>query len=73
MCYTCNRMKKVREVINISLKTVQQVAEELGMHPETVRKKIRDGDLKAYHTGKSYRISEEQLVDFLEAGSTSNK
>ena len=50
----------------MSLMTVQQVAEELDMHPETIRRKIKAGDLKAYTTGRSYRISEEQLLEFLE-------
>ena len=49
----------------MSLMTVQQVAEELDMHPETIRRKIKAGDLKAYTTGRSYRISEEQLMNFL--------
>ena len=50
----------------MSLMTVQQVAEELDMHPETIRRKIKSGDLKAYTTGRSYRISEEQLMNFLQ-------
>ena len=48
------------------MKTVQQVAEELQLDPETVRRKIRDGKLDAYNIGRHYRISEEQLKDFLE-------
>ena len=50
----------------MSLMTVQQVAEQLDMHPETIRRKIKAGDLKAYTTGRSYRISEEQLMNFLQ-------
>lgn len=49
------------------LKTVQQVAEELQCSEESVRIWIRRGKLKAYTTGKSYRISEEQLQEFLES------
>ena len=50
----------------MSLYTVQQIAEKLQMHPETIRQKIKRGEIEAYTTGKSYRISEEQLLEFLE-------
>ena len=46
-------------------KTVQQVADDLQLDPETVRRKIRQGELKAYSIGRSYRISDEQVNEFL--------
>ena len=48
------------------MKTVQQVAKELQLDPETIRRKIREGKLDAYSIGRHYRISEEQLQNFLE-------
>lgn len=46
--------------------TVQQVAKKLQLNVETIRRKIRSGKLPAYITGKSYRISNEQIKEFLE-------
>jgi excisionase family DNA binding protein len=36
--------------------TVEQIAQELGVHPETIREYIRDGLLKAVQLKRSYRI-----------------
>ena len=49
----------------MELMTVQQAAEILQLHPETVRRKIKEKRLKAYVTGKSYRITQQQLEDYL--------
>lgn len=46
--------------------TVQEVAERLKVSENTVRRWIREGELKALKAGKSYRITEEQLQKFLE-------
>jgi len=43
---------------------VQQVADELQLHPETIRKMIKRGELKAYTIGKSYRIADEDVEKF---------
>ena len=45
--------------------TVEEVAEELRVHPETVRQWIRDGELDAFDTGRGYRISRADLDDFV--------
>ncbi len=45
--------------------TVEEVAEELRVHPETVRQWIRDGELDAFDTGRGYRISRTDLDDFI--------
>lgn len=50
----------------MELMTVKQAAKKLQLHPETVRRKIKNKELKAYVTGKSYRITEQQLQDYLE-------
>ena len=48
------------------LLTVKEVAEELRVHPETVREKLRHGDIKGIKIGKAWRIKREDLDEFLE-------
>lgn len=50
----------------MAYKTVQQIAEELQVHEQTIRRKIYSGELNAYKVGSSYRISDEQLKKYLE-------
>lgn len=45
--------------------TVEEVAEELRVHPETVRQWIRDEELIAFDIGKEYRIQRTDLDAFL--------
>ncbi|MEV6412634.1 helix-turn-helix domain-containing protein [Kribbella sp. NPDC051718] len=44
--------------------SVEQVAEQLGLHVRTVRSYVRDGKLNAVRIGKQYRISREDLEAF---------
>lgn len=44
--------------------TVEEVAEILGMHPESIRRWIQRGKLKAAKTGKQYLISRVDLQVF---------
>lgn len=53
--------------------TVEEVAEELRVHPETVRQWIRDGELDAFDTGRGYRISRTDLDDFIQRRKTSKR
>jgi excisionase family DNA binding protein len=53
--------------------TVEEVAEELRVHPETVRQWIRAGELDAFDTGRGYRISREDLDDFVQRRKTSKR
>ena len=46
--------------------TVEQIAEILGMHHKTIRKFIREGNLKANKLGKQWRISGHDLSSFME-------
>lgn len=46
------------------LVSVEQASEELGLHPKTVLRYIRDGRLAATRVGKSYRISRTKLDSF---------
>lgn len=45
---------------------VERVAELLDLHPDTIRRYIREGKLKAYKIGKGFRIKKESLDKFLE-------
>ena len=53
--------------------SVQDVADELGINPETVRVWIRSGELVAYSIGKGYRISHADLEDFIQRRRTDYK
>ncbi len=41
--------------------SVDQVAEEVGLHPRTIRRFIREGCLKAAKVGKQWRIHRQDL------------
>jgi excisionase family DNA binding protein len=47
--------------------TVEEVAGELRVHPETVRQWIRDGELIAIDISKEYRILRSDLDAFIAA------
>jgi excisionase family DNA binding protein len=47
------------------LKTIAEVAVLLSVSTKTVRKHIKAGTLKAYNFNSIYRISDEQLTNFL--------
>jgi excisionase family DNA binding protein len=53
--------------------TVEEVAEELRVHPETVRQWIREGELDAFDTGRGYRISRKDLDDFMQSRKTGRR
>ncbi len=53
--------------------TVDEVAEELRVHPETVRQWIREGELDAFDTGRGYRISRQDLDDFVQKRKTGKR
>jgi len=44
--------------------SVEQVAQQLGLHVRTVRNYVRDGRLRAVRIGKQYRISRSDLALF---------
>ncbi len=46
--------------------TPEQVAEKLQIHPLTVLKYIKNGDLKASRLGRVYRIREEEIDTFMD-------
>ena len=49
-------------------KTVQEVADLLGVHWQTVLKYIRDGKLEAFQMGNRYRIPASAYKSFLKNG-----
>jgi excisionase family DNA binding protein len=53
--------------------SVEKVADELGVNPETVRVWIRSGELVALSIGKGYRISRADLDDFIRRRRTDYK
>lgn len=53
--------------------TVEEVAKELKVHVERVRRWIRDGELIATDLGRDYRISRADLDAFLKARRTRKK
>jgi excisionase family DNA binding protein len=42
--------------------TVDEVAAQLKVHPRTIRRKIKSGEIHAPRVGKQYRIGREQLM-----------
>lgn len=51
-------------VVSQEMYSVDQVAEQLGLHVRTVRNYVREGRLKAVRIGKQYRIAREDLDAF---------
>jgi excisionase family DNA binding protein len=47
------------------LLTVDQLANFLQVCPETVRRYVRNGDIKSVKLGRSHRFSKEQIEDFI--------
>lgn len=45
--------------------TVEQVSEMIRMHPKTIQRYIREGKINAQKVGKSWRITENDLTNFL--------
>lgn len=50
------------------LYTTNEVATILKIHVDTVRKKIRTGEIKATKVGRDYRITEEELNRLVKGG-----
>ena len=54
---------------NNSFLTVEQVAQALQVHWQTVLNYIKNGRLEALKLGKGYRISQEALEKFIKTNS----
>lgn len=46
--------------------TPQEIATELGLHPETVRRAIQRGELKAHRFGRRLRVLDSDYRDWLD-------
>ena len=53
------------DVNDTALYTVREVANRLGVHPETVRRLIHDGRLDAVRVGRVLRVDSDSLQGFL--------
>ena len=53
------------EIENLKLYNLQEVAEILGIHYQTVRKLIQNGELKAKKIGKGYIVTSENLKQYV--------
>lgn len=51
--------------LNIKIYSVEEVAEILGINYITTLKEIRSGRLKARKIGLGYKVSEQNLLDYI--------
>lgn len=47
--------------------TVQEVADKLKIHVQTVRKWIKEGKIKALKLGSDWRVTEQSISEFLKS------
>jgi len=57
---------------NNNFLTVEQVADTLQVHWQTVLNYIKRGKIEALRLGKGYRISQEALEKFIQGNQTKN-
>ena len=50
--------------------TIKEISEDLKVSVSTVRRWVMEGKLKTYKLGKVIRISEEDLMEFIEYNKT---
>lgn len=60
-------------MVDIAYYTVQEVADLLKLHWQSVLTYIKKGELEALRLGKGYRISQQSLDDFIANRSTKQK
>jgi excisionase family DNA binding protein len=53
------------ERVSETLYSVRQVADTLGVHPETIRRLIHDGRLDAVRIGRVLRVEANSLAGFV--------
>jgi putative molybdopterin biosynthesis protein len=51
--------------MSVKFYTIEEIADILRVNPAKVRQLLKSGDLKSTRIGKQYRISEEQLQEYL--------
>lgn len=55
-----------KEIGDLRLYTVKEVAEKLGFLEKTIRKMLRDGELQGKKLGRRWFISEKFLKEYFE-------
>jgi excisionase family DNA binding protein len=55
-----------------TLMTIDDVAQYLGLHPLTVRRLARDGEIPALKIGRQWRVKRELLDQWMEDKSMKN-
>ena len=50
----------------MQLLTTQDAAQRLGLHPETVRRFLREGVLHGVKIGRKHRIEESEIAAYIE-------
>jgi excisionase family DNA binding protein len=55
----------------LEMLSVEETAERLGLHEETVRRFAREGRIPAFKAGRSWRFSEEALAEWVKRQSQS--
>lgn len=56
----------------VPLMTIDEVAEYLNLHPLTVRRLAREGEIPAFKVGRQWRVKRELLEHWLEESSMRN-
>ena len=51
---------------HLKFMTSAEIAEILKMHPQVINRKLQSGELEGYKIGKDWRVSEAQLLKFLD-------
>lgn len=46
--------------------TVEQIAEKFEVHPETIRRALKSGELKGFKLGKGWRVYQKDLNAYIE-------
>ncbi len=58
--------------MELRLLNTKEVSALLKIHPETVRRFIREGRIKAYLVGKQKLVKEEEVKNFIEKSTHAN-
>lgn len=54
-------------IIQAKYYTPDEIAELLSMNPESIRRWIRNRELKAFRVGRELRVGEDDLREYLES------
>ena len=59
-------LKALSDGARLRFFTSTEVAEILKMNPQVITRKLQAGEIEGYKLGKDWRVSEAQLIEFLE-------